>query len=696
MSPADESAPASAPIPPALDHSLRFGSHLFVNPEDRPELLRARIRVLAEAEFRLIRLFLPWGQIEPQPGVFQWSPFDEIFDEAAARNMKIVVTLMSVSPPGWAGLTGGLQDVADLDDEAFFARSLDHVRTVVTHFKDHPALDSWILWNEPCREIRPDQPNAVRAFQRFLQQTYQGDIAAYNATHYRPASSFDQIHPRGQGAYETGFGSHRAKVEWLEFTVANLQEKLQAIAGVVRSLDRRHPIHVNPHRISQCLADAGQSIWREADIVDFMGCSAHPPWHSVRFPRHRYADSVAMFADLMRSATRAPEGYFWVTELQGGGTLMSAFESLAPTPSEARVWLWQSIAAGAKAVIYWCANGRTEGYEAGEWDLLDFRGHASPRLRAITETIRSLTPHLPQLARATAPQADVGIIISEESQSLDWVEGHGDDPANPRNRQKGADAVAGAYLLAADLSLEVAFYDVRRLRETPVHALPRVLIAPSLAVVDAETITRLHTLAASGRLIIGDGLFAWKDRHGRLAGSLWPAAAQLWGADCTGYEAITTQHCATAQGSSIPGWFARAQFEITHADIAATRDDGAPACLRNRIRQGTAFRIGTHFFQRYFSDSDPAALAWFQQLIAGHLAPGPRLINAGASLRLRRLTTPEGALGFVINSDTQAQVARILRHDGTEEHVSIPAQDARVISLIASPVPILALAQPPT
>lgn len=663
-----------------LDYSVRFGSHLFVNPEDSPELLRARIKVLAEAEFQLVRLFLPWGQVEPRPGVWRWNQFDEIFDEAKARGMRIVVTLMSVSPPGWAGMTGGLQDVADLDDEVFWAKSLGHVRTVVEHFKDHPALDSWILWNEPCRTIRPEEPNALHAFQRFLKRTYKGGIDAYNATHYRPAASFEEIELRGKGAHESAFGSHRAKVEWLEFTMENLKEKLEAIAGEVRQLDQRHPIHVNPHRISQCLAEAGQSIWREADTVDFMGCSAHPAWHSVRFPRGRYADSVAMFADLMRSATRAPGGYFWVTELQGGGTLMSAFEALAATPAESRVWLWQSIAAGAKAVVYWCANGRTDGYEAGEWDLLDFRGQASPRLRAITETIRAFKPHQSWLAKATAPRADVGIVVSEETLVLNLVEGHGDDPTNPRNRQKGADSVAGAYLMAADLSLEVVFYDLRRLRETPLESLPRVLILPSLVVVDLETIELLHALAAGGRMVIGDGFFAWKDRDGRLARSLWADAAKLWGAECTGYEAVGTKQCASAAGGSLRGWFAQGQFEVTQAEIAARWEDGSPACLRNRIGDGTAFRIGTHFFQRYFTvDADPEALAWFRQLIESELEPALRLLNPGATLRLRRLASPEGELGFLINSGTQDQVARLRSRDGIEQIMIVPAQDGRVV-----------------
>src|SRR5690606_1198219 len=171
---------------------------------------------------------------------------------------------------------------------------------------------------------------------------------------------------------------------------------------------------------------------------------------SVRFPRHRYGDSVALFSDLVRSATRDAEGHFWVTELQGGTTLMSAFEPLHPSPDESRQWLCQGVAAGAKAVVYWCANARTDGYEAGEWDLLDMHGKPTPQLDAIAATLRRLAPHTDALSRARPPQADLGIVVSESSGTLDLADGTGDDAADPRNRNKTADAVAGAYLLAAD------------------------------------------------------------------------------------------------------------------------------------------------------------------------------------------------------------------------------------------------------
>jgi hypothetical protein len=360
------------------------------------------------------------------------------------------------------------------------------------------------------------------------------------------------------------------------------------------------------------------------------------------------------------------------------------------------VWLWQSIAAGAKAVVYWCANGRSDGYEAGEWDLLDYRGRPTARLGAISRTIETLAPQLPLLATAKPPRADVGIVVSEESMVLDLVEGHGEDPANPRNRQKTADAITGAYLMAADLSLEVAFYDLRRLREADPDSLPPVLLLPGLVVVDAETIELLRSLAAGGRLLVADGFFAWKDRHGRLAADLAPGAARLWGADCVGYEALPERGelIGPRLQQNLRGWFARALFEPDAAEVSATWADGTVALLRHRLGKGAAVRAGTHLFQRYFSASDPATLGWLRDLLVEALPARPRLLVTGGRVRMRRLATAEGDIALLINTGSAAESARIRRPDGSEHRVVVPARDGLLVTAaqLAGPAPVRALA----
>lgn len=663
---------------PALDRSLRFGSHLFVNPEDTPATLRPALDELVRAGFTLVRIFLPWSQVEPKPGFHSWSPYDELFDDAHVRGIKIVVTLMGASPPGWMKLTRGLQETANPDDPVFWAASVAHVRKVVGRYKDHPALDSWILWNEPCRRPDPGDAATLAAFRSHLERAYAGDCAAYDAVHYRPADGF--VNAEAPALDEAGFISHRSKIEWLEFATENLFAKLAAYAGEVRRLDGVHPVHVNPHRVSQCLADEGQSIWREAKTVDFLGCSAHPAWHSVRFARERYGDSIALFADLMRGATGAADRYFWVTELQGGPTLMSAFEPLLASPGEARLWLWQGVAAGAKAVVYWCAHGRTDGYEAGEWDLLDLRGRPTPQLEAIREAIAAMAPHRKALDRARPPRADVGIVFSEESMRLDLAEGEGDAAANARNRQKTADAAAGAYLLAADLSMEVQFYDHSRLRATPAGELPPVLVAPGVVAADEAAIAAFAAYVDAGGLLVGDGFFAWKDRYGRLAQDRWDAADALWGAACAGYEPQAPGTRMAGTTADWPGWFMRARLEPRPGtEVAARWQDGRPAMTCRREGRGEAWRAGMPVFQRYFTQPSEAVRDWFWGLVAGRLPAAPRPVRHTPKVRLRRLETADGFLAIVINANAEA-VETGLRTAAGVVPVRVPAMDVAVVA----------------
>jgi hypothetical protein len=661
-----------------LNRELRFGSNLFINAEDTPDFLRKRVKTLHRAGFTLIRLFLAWDLIETSPGTFKWSPYDEIFDEADRWGMKVIGTLMSGSPPGWMDLTCGQMETGNLEDPQFYTVSLDHVRKVVGHFKDNPALDSWILWNEPARSPSPQSVHTRQLFQSYMEDFYKGNIAAYNADHFRPVHSFKEIEITGSNLRQAGFLSHRSKVEWLSFSVANLQKLLAGIAAEVRKLDSRHPIHVNPHRISQCLADGGQSIWQEADLVDFMGCSSHPSWHSIRFPRHRFPASLAMFGDLMRSATKAENEYFWVTELQGGVTLLSSFQPLSTTPAEARLWLWECIGTGAKAVVYWCANARTDGYEAGEWDLLDVKGDPSPQLEVISETIDLLREHRDVLKEARPPLPDVGILVSEESQILDLVEGDGSAPENPRNTQRGSDAVAGAYLLAADLSLEVRFYDLKRFVETPLERLPRVLLAPSLTVITPETINHLRAAVDTGTTLVADGFFSWKDPFGRLAQSTWLEADSLFGAECLGYEAIAEDSFEIANRVSLPGYFVRARLKLAGAQVAAQWKDGSPALSLNKIGKGTAYRIGTQLFQPYLRITDPNARNWIWELAAPYLASGLRILTPAQGIRLRRLQYKNSEIGILINSTASEQKVEVQVQSKIQTYIA-PAQDALLI-----------------
>jgi Beta-galactosidase len=50
---------------------------------------------------RWIREELDWSTVEPQPGVFTWSTFDRLLENAASRRLRVLPLLLGT--PSWAG-----------------------------------------------------------------------------------------------------------------------------------------------------------------------------------------------------------------------------------------------------------------------------------------------------------------------------------------------------------------------------------------------------------------------------------------------------------------------------------------------------------------------------------------------------------------------------------------------------------------
>ncbi len=167
------------------------------------------------------------------------------------------------------------QQHGDVDDPAFAEAGREYLRRLVVRYREHPALDSWILWNEPGLNLKPNATN-VEAFRSFLRDQYQ-TIESLNARYYGQYESFDQV--------EFALDSHDAMVpaastvqrmDWWRFRLDHLTRIVGTYARTVRERDPVHPVHVNPHNSAANTFASGQSVWRLGHQVDFLGCSAFP------------------------------------------------------------------------------------------------------------------------------------------------------------------------------------------------------------------------------------------------------------------------------------------------------------------------------------------------------------------------------------------------------------------------------------
>ena len=70
---------------------------------------------------------------------------------------------MAQSPPGWMQISHGSQDIGPVDDPEYWQQALTWAETIVQHWSAHPALHSWILWNEASRVLSQQDDDARRA-----------------------------------------------------------------------------------------------------------------------------------------------------------------------------------------------------------------------------------------------------------------------------------------------------------------------------------------------------------------------------------------------------------------------------------------------------------------------------------------------------------------------------------------------------
>lgn len=567
--------------------------------------------------------------------------------------MYVVPTLMSVSPPGWMKLTKGPQDLTDIDDLNFWHNSaMKYVKKVVDRYSSSPVLHSWILWNEPLRNITEGE-HSIPAFRDFLKKKYCNDIENLNRKYYRQYKCFDEVSlQNNKYTISLPFCSFAEKTDWIYFTIANLIQKLQDIAAEIRKIDKAHPVHVNPAGIGENYMDAGQSIWKEADIVDFLGCSAHPPWHSARFPQDRLHQSVAYFADMIKSATPHPEKLFWVTELQGGPTILSSPTYSCPTGKDIEHWLWESIGAGARAVVFWCFNARNDGAEGGEWSLLDWIGQPSARLKAAKKVADIIEKNRKIFDESRPAPANVTMLCSETSWLLGDMEGKGYEVSNPRNRQMGADALCGAYLMFSDSGLDVNIVDERKLKDGLWMNNCKVLVLPGVTALESDAISAIGQFVSSGGIVIADGLCGMKDEDGRISEFNQRKLSEIFGMNVEGIEGVPANFRIIYESGDkgFPGWFVRVIPQILQGKCIAQFEDGREAVVLNRLGEGMGIRIGTAFFQRYLSKPDNEHIEFLSNILPEDLYSGRlRLLNSSSHLRIKRLLHTDGEVLIILN-----------------------------------------------
>lgn len=66
------------------------------------EQLTWALNLISEGGITWVRQHFPWSELEPQPGVFEWAPWDRLVASAVEQGVQLIAVLDS--PPAWAGM----------------------------------------------------------------------------------------------------------------------------------------------------------------------------------------------------------------------------------------------------------------------------------------------------------------------------------------------------------------------------------------------------------------------------------------------------------------------------------------------------------------------------------------------------------------------------------------------------------------
>ncbi|MFP4058377.1 MAG: beta-galactosidase trimerization domain-containing protein [Candidatus Brocadiia bacterium] len=296
------------------------------------------------------------------------------------------------------------------------------------------------------------------------------------------------------------------------------------------------------------------------------------------------------------------------------------------------------LAGGFRGFGFWCWNGRSAGWEAGEFALLDRTGQPCARTRTvgrIGQAARRLRDELWQARKEPL----VGVFTDFDHEAM-WaaVSVKGRD----RFRHLPVQARIGVGRALIDHNVPWEHVSGRDLRAglAPRY---RVIYLPAVLALDSGLLAILADYARGGGRVVLDVPCAWLDEFGRLLPTGPGSAFEgLFGCSIRDFQYASNVPRAI-EGHALEGFVA--DLGLTRARALASYDGGGPAVAEARCGQGTAVVLG---FQAALMCRRPGH-AWAEERLVRYALGPHRSPYACQGAIAYRLAAPAADHYFLIN-----------------------------------------------
>lgn len=628
------------------------GAQVWIEPNQTKAEIESYFKTLADHKMPVARLFVMWNFIETSPENYNYTLYDWAFDAAAKYNIKIVATLTTNQVPPHAdkfmfykwqeGVMPKTAQQMQLADA--------YIEKIVTRYRTHPALDSWMLHNEPG-QLTFDDELGIAKYKEWLKKQYNNDIEKLNAAWATGFKSFEEIEYNKIWEKGGGFSAPQSYYDWQNFGKEHLTWWLQHIATQIRKYDNKAGIHVNPHAIFDILHKYELPKWRS--FLTSLGASIHPVWHFNLLKREQFALGVAAVSDMIRG--NSEPNPFWITELQGGNNIFSGFRPLTPTADEITRWVWTGIGSGAKRVIFWCLNWRNAGGEAGEWTMLDFQGNPTDRLKAASQVASAMQTQKDFFENAKPFNTNITILVSPESMTTFWRK---DIPNETAGRSASAhfQSVLGFYRALSELGLQVNIKDINDFDYAQKTNTPQVLILPNAITITKQQATLLEAFVSAGHKLIVTGMTGFFDEKEVSATANGFPLQKLLGGTLKEVRYQADNFDFKLNDITLPShlFYSYVQPQAT-AQVIGT-ENGTPTALRNKFGKGESVWIPSLIDIGAWQGNGRNLAKWLQTELKTNIEKIPfRFKQMYANTLMRTLTANDKYATIICNTAEQEQ-----------------------------------------
>lgn len=679
-----------------------LGAQYYRAPTPEPKCWASDLACMREMGMNAVKFWVQWRWSHLRGDRFVFDDLDRLMDLAAQNHLQVTLNLILDVAPHWLyekypdakqimanGRTVEPYGVAQrqigghpgpcYNHPGALAERQKFTREVIAHFRQHPALAMWDVWNEPeisfpQRSAHIDTlvcycPHCQAAFIQWLQAKY-ASLDQLNQVWGRCYETWGEVEvPRSVQAF-TDF------VDWREFHIQTMTREAAWRLDAARQQDGAHVnyLHVVPNTLTafnpvSCAVDD----FEMAALCDVFAATMN---------------GGPVMAQEVLSAARGKTCYNVESHLNYGSTAMH--QRVLTLNDLLKDWLPQ-IAMGIRGFLFWQYRPEVLGLESPAWGLVNLDGTDRPITLAVRTFIEKMAPHLQALMDCQPLPPQVGIWKSRKNEIFHFAM-HG-------NFDTLVDSQEGYIQTLYQMNVPYRFISGEMLEKGELDGL-KILILPSPYLMTEPEAAHLDTWVRQGGVVVAEahlaGYNSTSGRHSRVLPGC--GLADAWGLRETGAtssyhlhtDAFAGAQTAALCDSSIPEDVRKAMadfavaggmyfpIQLTGGPVAWGADryaqlsgDGAqpggwfepgvPCLVSKTVGAGAVYYAATHLGQGAKKNS-AGLVAWLQKALdRAKVKPTAGLKGVGLSaVRVGLISNSNGPHYLVIfNTSDQEQVVQM-------------------------------------